>query len=31
MDWFGLGPAIAGKLLQHLGAYSTTPYLGLGG
>jgi hypothetical protein len=26
MDWFGLGPAIAGELLQHHGAYSTTHY-----
>jgi hypothetical protein len=23
MDWFGLGPAVAGELLQHHGAYST--------
>jgi hypothetical protein len=32
MDWFGLGPAVAGELVQHPGAYSTTHcYLGLGG
>jgi hypothetical protein len=31
MDWFGLGPAVAGELLQHHGAYSTTHYPGLGG
>jgi hypothetical protein len=31
MNWFGLGPAVAGELLQHQGAYSTTHYPGLGG
>jgi hypothetical protein len=30
MDWFGLGPAVAGELLQYHGAYSTTHYPGLG-
>jgi hypothetical protein len=31
LDWFRLGPAVAGKLLQHHGAYSTTRYPRLGG
>jgi hypothetical protein len=31
MDWFGLGPVIAGELLQHHGASSTTHYPRLGG
>jgi hypothetical protein len=30
LDWIGLGPAVAGELLQHHGAYSTTHYPGLG-
>jgi hypothetical protein len=31
LNWFGLGPAVAGELLQHHGAYSTTHYPRLGG